>query len=93
MTNTASLERMAVEASGGLRRRRLGGTLHPMKYPNVRNYIGGAFASAQLPEIDVFDPSAGTVISRVPMSGMRELDAAVAAAKQAFPAWAALPIK
>lgn len=64
-----------------------------MKYPTVRNYIGGAFATADLPELDVFDPGAGIVISRVPMSGVRELDAAVAAAKRAFPGWAAMPIK
>src|SRR5689334_1660260 len=64
-----------------------------MKYPEVRNYIGGGFATANLPAIDVFDPSAGNVISRVPMSGVRELDAAVAAAKKAFPAWSAMPIK
>jgi malonate-semialdehyde dehydrogenase (acetylating)/methylmalonate-semialdehyde dehydrogenase len=64
-----------------------------MKYEAVRNYIGGGFATADLPAIDVFDPSAGSVISRVPMSGVRELDAAVAAAKQAFPAWSAMPIK
>ena len=62
-----------------------------MKYPTIRNYIGGAFATAELPEIDVFDPSAGVVISRVPMSGVRELDAAVAVARKAFPAWSALP--
>jgi malonate-semialdehyde dehydrogenase (acetylating)/methylmalonate-semialdehyde dehydrogenase len=64
-----------------------------MKYGAVRNYIGGSFANAELPAIDVFDPSAGVVISRVPMSGVRELDAAVAAAKKAFPAWSAMPIK
>jgi len=64
-----------------------------MKYPAVRNYIGGAFAAADLPGLDVFDPSAGTVISRVPMSGIRELDAAVASARKAFPAWSGLPIK
>ncbi|MEA3246639.1 MAG: CoA-acylating methylmalonate-semialdehyde dehydrogenase [Gemmatimonadota bacterium] len=64
-----------------------------MKYPSVRNYIGGAFTTADLPEIDVFDPGAGVVISRVPLSGVRELDAAVAAAKRAFPGWSAMPIK
>ena len=64
-----------------------------MKYPEIRNYIGGAFAPAELPGIDVFDPSAGTVISRVPMSGVNELNAAVTAAKRAFPAWSAMPIK
>jgi malonate-semialdehyde dehydrogenase (acetylating)/methylmalonate-semialdehyde dehydrogenase len=64
-----------------------------VKYPAIRNYIGGSFAAADLPGIDVFDPSAGVVISRVPMSGVRELDTAVAAAKTAFPGWSALPIK
>lgn len=64
-----------------------------MKYPAIRNYIGGAFAGADLPSLDVFDPSAGTIISRVPMSGIRELDAAVASARKAFPAWSGLPIK
>jgi malonate-semialdehyde dehydrogenase (acetylating)/methylmalonate-semialdehyde dehydrogenase len=64
-----------------------------MKYDVVRNYIGGAFATTDLPGIDVFDPSAGVVISRVPMSGVRELDRAVAEAKKAFPGWSALPIK
>ncbi|MBM4194858.1 MAG: CoA-acylating methylmalonate-semialdehyde dehydrogenase [Gemmatimonadetes bacterium] len=64
-----------------------------MKYTPVRNYIEGAFATATLPEIDVFDPAAGTVISRVPMSGVRELSLAVDAARRAWPAWAALPIK
>ncbi len=64
-----------------------------MKYPEIRNYIDGAFAAADLPAVDVFDPSAGVVISRVPMSGVRELDAAVAVAKKAFPAWSGLPIK
>jgi malonate-semialdehyde dehydrogenase (acetylating)/methylmalonate-semialdehyde dehydrogenase len=64
-----------------------------MKYPAIRNYIGGAFAATDLPGIDVFDPSAGVVISRVPMSGVRELDRAVAEAKKAFPGWSALPIK
>ena len=64
-----------------------------MKYPEVRNYIGGAFTAAELPGIDVFDPSAGTVISRVPLSGVNELNAAVTAAKRAFPAWSAMPIK
>ena len=64
-----------------------------MKYPDVRNYINGQFVAADLAAIDVFDPAAGLVISRVPMSGVRELDAAVAAAKRALPAWSALPIK
>jgi malonate-semialdehyde dehydrogenase (acetylating)/methylmalonate-semialdehyde dehydrogenase len=38
-------------------------------------------------------PSTGAVISRVPLGGTAEVDQAVAAARRAFPAWAATPIK
>ena len=66
-----------------------------MKYATVPNVIAGApkEAFAALPAIDVFNPSDGTVISRVPMSGHREVDLAVKAARKVFPAWAATPIK
>jgi malonate-semialdehyde dehydrogenase (acetylating)/methylmalonate-semialdehyde dehydrogenase len=64
------------------------------KYPDVRNYIGGQFVdSGDARHIDVMNPADGTVISRVPMGGQREVDAAVDAAKKAAPAWAATPIK
>ena len=64
-----------------------------MRYPAVRNYFGGTFVSADLPTLDVYDPSHGTVISRVPLSAAREVDAAVQSAKAAHPAWAATTIK
>ncbi len=64
-----------------------------MKYAPVRNYIGAGFVVAELPLLDVHDPGSGRVISRVPLSQAREVDAAVRAAKAAFPAWAATPIK
>ena len=64
-----------------------------MKYPQIENYIAGAVAVSDGPALDVFDPSTGGVISRVPLSGAREVDAAVRAAQAAFPAWAATPIK
>ena len=64
-----------------------------MKYSEVRNCVGGAFVSADVPLADVYDPSSGTVISRVPMSAGREVDAAVCSAKDAFPGWSATPIK
>jgi malonate-semialdehyde dehydrogenase (acetylating)/methylmalonate-semialdehyde dehydrogenase len=69
--------------------------LYPMKYPAVHNVIAGApkEASAALPAIDVFNPSDGSVLSRVPMSGHHEVDLAVQAAHKAWPAWAATPIK
>src|SRR5580704_10760086 len=64
-----------------------------MKYPAVANVIAGAPPNSALPAIDVFNPSDGSVLSRVPMSGHHEVDLAVHAAKKAWPAWAATPIK
>ena len=64
-----------------------------MKYPEVRNCIGGTFTAPNVSVMDVYDPSAGIVISRVPLSTAREVDAAVESAQAAFPAWAATPIK
>jgi malonate-semialdehyde dehydrogenase (acetylating) / methylmalonate-semialdehyde dehydrogenase len=64
------------------------------RYPDVRNYIGGQFIDA--PErsfLDVTDPASGSVISRVPLSGMSDVDRAVEAAQQAFPGWSSTPIK
>src|SRR6195256_268295 len=64
-----------------------------MKYAEVQNCIGGAFVSPDAPLLDVHDPSSGRLISRVPLSSRREVDAAVIAARKAFPAWSATPIK
>ena len=64
-----------------------------MKYASVPNLIVGASEGAELPTIDVFNPSDGSVISRVPMSGHREVDLAVKAARAAFPGWSSTPIK
>src|SRR6059058_1753207 len=64
-----------------------------MKYPALRNHVGGTLVDGELPLLDVYDPSHGTVISRVPLSAAREVDAAVKSAKAAFPAWSAMPIK
>jgi len=69
---------------------------HPTstRYPDVRNYIGGTFVDAERDRhLDVMNPTDGTVLSRVPLSGMQEVDRAVEAAKKAQPAWAATPIK
>jgi malonate-semialdehyde dehydrogenase (acetylating)/methylmalonate-semialdehyde dehydrogenase len=40
----------------------------------------------------VFDPATGEVIARVPRGGAAEVDAAVAAATAAFPAWRDMPL-
>jgi malonate-semialdehyde dehydrogenase (acetylating)/methylmalonate-semialdehyde dehydrogenase len=64
------------------------------KYPDVRNYIGGEFVTPDGQEfLDVSNPADGNVISRVPLSPASEIDRAVAAARKAFPAWAATPLK
>ena len=68
-------------------------TASALKYDRVRNYVNGAFVDGDGPSLDVYDPSAGEAISRVPMSGRAELDRAVTAAAAAFPKWAATPIK
>jgi malonate-semialdehyde dehydrogenase (acetylating)/methylmalonate-semialdehyde dehydrogenase len=64
-----------------------------LKYPEIRNYLGGEFVDADLPELDVYDPAAATVISRVPLSGPDQVATAVRHAEKAFPAWSHTPIK
>ena len=64
-----------------------------MRYADVQNYVGGTFVAPDVPVSDVYDPSSGEVISRVPMSSTYEVDIAVRSAREAFPAWAATPIK
>lgn len=65
-----------------------------LKYPAVRNYVAGQFVDDAHPRaMDVFSPLSGAVISSVPLSGSEALNQAVEAAKAAFPAWAAMPIK
>src|SRR5688572_29835800 len=65
----------------------------PIRYPAALNFIGGSFSDPSCEHLDVTNPADGTVISRVPLSTESEVDKAVAAAKQAFPSWAATPIK
>jgi hypothetical protein len=38
-----------------------------MKYPEVRNYRDGSFVAGDQSFIDLYNPSDGSVISRVPM--------------------------
>ncbi len=64
-----------------------------MKYPEVRNYVAGSFVKGEHEYLDVFNPSDGSVISKVPLSSRYDLDRAVAVAQAAFPAWSSLPIK
>ncbi|MGY0019833.1 gamma-aminobutyraldehyde dehydrogenase [Streptomyces sp. YJ-C3] len=53
-----------------------------------RNFIDGAFAeAADGRTLDIVDPTTGEVYATSPLSGAAEVDAAMAAAARAFPAW------
>jgi len=64
-----------------------------MKYATVPNFIDGQRVDTDVAVLDVFDPSQGEVIAKVPLSGRAEVDRAVAAAARAFPGWSGTPIK
>jgi malonate-semialdehyde dehydrogenase (acetylating)/methylmalonate-semialdehyde dehydrogenase len=64
-----------------------------MKYPVVTNFVGGRAAAPTSALQDVFDPSAGTVISKVSLSTAAEVDHAAQTAKLAAARWSATPIK
>ncbi|HEY6503379.1 MAG TPA: aldehyde dehydrogenase family protein, partial [Chitinophagaceae bacterium] len=65
-----------------------------MKYPKLQNYINGTFVDASTNRsLPVTSPIDGNHLSDVPMSAAKDLDAAVKAAKSAFPGWSKTPIK
>ena len=58
----------------------------------VRNYVGGGWrASSATETLPVTNPASGEELGRVPLSTGRDVDAAVQAAKAAFPMWRATP--
>lgn len=64
-----------------------------MTYAPVANYIDGRTVPDESARIAVISPLDGEQISTVPLSGAREVALAARAAKQAFGAWSAMPIK
>jgi malonate-semialdehyde dehydrogenase (acetylating)/methylmalonate-semialdehyde dehydrogenase len=65
-----------------------------MKYPALENYIGGKSApSAGNKFLDVYSPLDGSLLSKVPLSTLSDLDAAVKVAKEAYKTWSKVPIK
>jgi aminomuconate-semialdehyde/2-hydroxymuconate-6-semialdehyde dehydrogenase len=59
---------------------------------HIANYIGGQLvAPANGQYIDNVNPATGEVYSHIPDSTMADVDAAVNAAKKAFPAWSTTP--
>jgi malonate-semialdehyde dehydrogenase (acetylating) / methylmalonate-semialdehyde dehydrogenase len=59
----------------------------------LENYVGGAWVHARAADLlDVPDPSTGALLARVPRSDPSDVDAAVVAARNAFPAWRDTPV-
>jgi malonate-semialdehyde dehydrogenase (acetylating)/methylmalonate-semialdehyde dehydrogenase len=58
----------------------------------VRNYIGGAWTPSANPEhVPAFNPATGDPLGNVPVGAQDDVDAAVRAAKAAYPAWRDTP--
>lgn len=55
--------------------------------PILKNFVGGEWVESKGEIRDVVNPATGEVIARVPISTKDEIDAAVEAAKQAYPDW------
>lgn len=55
------------------------------------NYIDGAFTARSAATLEVTNPATGALLARIPDSDAAAVDAAVAAAKRAQPAWEKLP--
>jgi malonate-semialdehyde dehydrogenase (acetylating)/methylmalonate-semialdehyde dehydrogenase len=65
-----------------------------MKYQPIQNYINGQFVSSSTNKyLEVISPVDGNLLSTVPLSASKDVDAAVAAASTAFPGWSRTPIK
>ena len=65
----------------------------PQGSVRLQNYIDGRWvASTASEDLDVPDPSTGGSLARLPVGRADEVGRAVAAARQAFPRWAELPI-
>ena len=66
------------------------GSNHPT---TAKLFIGGKFVESQTKEWrDIINPATQEVIGRVPFCTQGEVDAAVAAAKEAFKSWKSTPI-
>ena len=64
------------------------------KYGRLKNYINGGFVPGTSGRsLPVHSPLDGSLLAEMPCATAAELDAAVAAAKSAFPRWSRTPIK
>ena len=61
--------------------------------PLLSDFVGGAWVDSRATSsCDVYNPATGAVIAKSPLGTRADVDAAVAAAKAAFPAWRATPV-
>jgi malonate-semialdehyde dehydrogenase (acetylating)/methylmalonate-semialdehyde dehydrogenase len=59
----------------------------------LQNYVGGTWVPPRSSgRLEVFDPSDGSVIGKVPRSNANDIDLAVQAARKAFLSWRDVPI-
>jgi malonate-semialdehyde dehydrogenase (acetylating) / methylmalonate-semialdehyde dehydrogenase len=66
--------------------------MQTMPLTTLGHFVGGAPVEGRSGRAgDVFDPAAGAVVRRVAFAGAAEVDAAVQAARRAFPAWSETP--
>lgn len=56
-------------------------------YGTIGNYVDGEWVRSSAETKPIINPAYNTVIGEVPLSTFEELDAAVAAAKEAYPDW------
>lgn len=62
--------------------------------PIMKPYIGGQWIDSQSEKYNtIYDPSTGKAIAQVPQCTRDEVEAAIAAAKAAFPAWKNTPVR
>ena len=58
----------------------------------LQYWVGGEWQTSRTDHyMDCYDPSIGEVVARTPQCTPAEVEAAIAAAKAAFPAWADMP--
>ncbi|TMQ71815.1 MAG: CoA-acylating methylmalonate-semialdehyde dehydrogenase [Candidatus Eisenbacteria bacterium] len=58
----------------------------------LQNFIGGRWVDSPATSFgEIRNPATGDLLARVPLGGRADVDAAVAAAARAFPAWRATP--
>lgn len=63
-----------------------------MIYGNMKMWIGGEWVEAESGKtFETVNVTTGEPLGTAPLAGIADVDKAVAAARQAFPAWAALP--